>query len=132
MSKWHKIYIEIAHIISSASYANREKVGAVIVKDNRIISYGYNGTPYGFDNECEHDNVTKQEVLHAESNAIAKCAMSNESTKDSTMYLTMSPCFECSKLIIQSGIKAVYYKKQYRNTEGINLLKKAKIKVYEI
>lgn len=122
----------IAELLSSASHANRSKVGAVIVKNKRIISYGYNGTPHGFNNECEYDNMTKAEVLHAESNAIAKCAMSNESTYGATIYITMMPCFECSKLIIQCGIIEVFYKNEYRDTNGVTLLKKAGVKVYDI
>jgi dCMP deaminase len=121
-----------AELISSASHANRKKVGAIIVKDNRIISTGYNGTPSGFDNQCEVNDITKPEVLHAESNAIAKCAKSNESTEGSTMYVTLSPCFNCSKLIIQCGIKQVFYKEDYTNDEGLKLLKKANIYVFKI
>jgi dCMP deaminase len=123
--------MSIAELIGSASYANKKKVGAILVKNGRIISTGYNGTPSGFDNQCEIDGITKKEVLHAESNAITKCAKSNESTQGSTMYITLSPCFECSKLIIQSGINKVYYKEQYRDTDGIKLLKKAGIEIYE-
>jgi dCMP deaminase len=130
--KWQDIYMRIAYEVSSASHAQRKKVGAIIVKENRIISYGYNGTPYGFDNACEEDGVTKKEVLHAESNAITKCAMSNESTKDAYLYTTMSPCYDCAKLIIQSGIKAVYYKEKYADIEGIKLLTKAGIEVNAI
>jgi dCMP deaminase len=124
--KWHKIYMETAEIISSASHANRRKVGAIIVKDNRIISFGYNGTPSGFDNDCEINNITKPEVLHAESNAIAKCAKSNESTNGSAMYITLAPCFECSKLIIQCGITDLYYRYDYKDQNGIKLLKQHK------
>jgi len=131
IDKWNKIYMSIAELIGSASYANKKKVGAILVKNGRIISTGYNGTPSGFDNQCEIDGITKKEVLHAESNAITKCAKSNESTQGSTMYITLSPCFECSKLIIQSGINKVYYKEQYRDTDGIKLLKKAGIEIYE-
>jgi dCMP deaminase len=129
--KWNKIYMGIAELISSASYANRKKVGCILVKNGRIISTGYNGTPSGFENQCEIDGITKKEVLHAESNAITKCAKSNESTQGSTIYITLSPCFECSKLIIQSGINKVYYKEQYIDTSGITLLKKAGIEIYE-
>jgi dCMP deaminase len=121
-----------AELISSASHAKRKKVGAIIVKDNRIISTGYNGTPSGFDNECEINDVTKLEVLHAESNAIAKCAKSNESTEGSIMYVTLAPCFNCSKLIIQCGINQVFYKEDYTNDEGLKLLKKANINVTKI
>ena len=131
-TNWQNIYMNIAYEISTASKAQRKKVGAIIVKDNRIISYGYNGTPYGFDNVCEHNGITKKEVLHAESNAITKCAMSNESTKDSILYTTMSPCYECAKLIIQSGIKSVYYKEQYTDIEGLHVLTKAGIQTHAI
>lgn len=130
--KWDKIYMNIAREISSASHANRKKVGSIIVKDNRIISYGYNGTPYGFDNTCEENGVTKKEVLHAESNAITKCAMSTDSTKGSTMYTTMSPCYNCAKLIIQSGIKEVCYSEEYNDKEAIQLLINAGIEIYAI
>ncbi len=124
--------MNIAREISSASHANRKKVGSIIVKDNRIISYGYNGTPYGFDNTCEENGVTKKEVLHAESNAITKCAMSTDSTKGSTMYTTMSPCYNCAKLIIQSGIKEVCYSEEYNDKEAIQLLINAGIEIYAI
>lgn len=124
-----KFYLSIATEISKASYCTRSKVGAIIVKDDNIISFGYNGTPSGFENVCEIDNETKPEVLHAESNAITKCAKSFYSSKDATMYCTLSPCFECAKLIIQSGIAKVYYLKNYRDLSGIELLKKAKIYV---
>lgn len=130
--KWDKIYMNIAREISTASYATRKKVGSILVKDNRIISYGYNGTPYGFDNTCEEDGVTKKEVLHAESNAITKCAMSTDSTKDSTLYTTMSPCFNCAKLIIQAGIKEVYYEEEYSDKQAITLLTIAGIKIYAV
>ena len=108
------------------------KVGAILVKQNRIISIGYNGTPSGFDNICEIDGLTKMEVLHAESNCISKCARSNENTEGSDMYVTLSPCVECAKLIIQCGISNVYFKYKYRDISGLELLKKAKIKYYEI
>lgn len=129
---WHNTYMGIAELISKHSYAERKKVGAILVKNNTIISIGYNGTPSGFDNICEENNITKQEVLHAESNCISKCAKSTESTKDSIMYVTLSPCFECAKLIIQCGISEVYYKHKYRDISGIQLLKKANINCYEI
>jgi dCMP deaminase len=133
INKWHNTYIQIASTIALHSYANRNKVGAILVKDNRIISMGYNGTPSGFDNNCEDDyNTTKAEVLHAESNCISKCAKSTESSNGSTLYVTLAPCLECSKLIIQCGIKNVYYKEEYRNKEGLILLKKANIYVEKI
>jgi dCMP deaminase len=125
-------YLNIAKEIAKASYCKRAKVGAVIVKDDNIISFGYNGTISGFDNNCECDNVTLKDVLHAESNAIAKCCKSFYSSENSIMYITLSPCFDCAKLIIQSGIKKVVYNQKYTNEEGINLLIKAKIDVIQI
>lgn len=128
----HKSYIQICDIIANESKANRYKVGAILVKDGNIISMGYNGTPNGFDNECEDENGnTKVEVLHAESNAITKCAKSTKSSENSILYCTLSPCVECAKLIIQSGIKEVYFKEFYRDRKGLILLLKANIK-YEI
>lgn len=127
----HNSYMNIAYEIAKRSYAKRLKVGAVLVKDNSIIADGYNGMPYGFDNMCETHNITNVEVLHAESNAIAKIAKSNQSSNDSTLYVTTSPCLECAKLIIQCGIKIVYFDKRYRILDGVDLLVKAKIKVYE-
>jgi dCMP deaminase len=129
---WHNTYIEIAETISKHSKAERKKVGAVLVKNNRIISIGYNGTPSGFDNTCEENGITKKEVIHAESNCITKCARSNESSDGSSLYVTLSPCMECSKLIIQSGIKEVFYKEEYRDTDGIKLLNKANINCIKI
>ena len=127
----HISNMNIAMEIATRSYANRLKVGAVIVKNNSIIADGYNGMPYGFTNICETNNVTNLEVLHAESNAIAKIAKSNQSSENSSLYVTVSPCIECSKLIIQSGITEVYFNTRYRNLDGINLLIKAKINVFE-
>lgn len=128
----HKSYIQICDIIANESKANRYKVGAILVKDGNIISMGYNGTPNGFDNCCEdEDGNTKAEVLHAESNAITKCAKSTKSSENSILYCTLSPCVECAKLIIQSGIKEVYFKEFYRDTKGLILLSKANIK-YQI
>lgn len=133
MSKHDIQYLKIAQIWAENSYAKRLKVGAIIVKDNTIISDGYNGTPRGFENECEDENGnTKQYVLHAEANAITKLAQSNNSSKDATIYTLVSPCVECAKLIIQSGIKRVVYAEEYRLTEGIELLKKAGIEVEKI
>lgn len=132
-----QVFLQVATDISSLSHAVRAKVGAIIVgKDNNIQAYGYNGTPTGFDNqaeiEVEEKLVTKPETLHAESNAIAKIAKSPVSCEGSTLYVTMSPCFECSKLIIQSGIKRVVYEIPYRETSGIDLLKKCNVKVEHI
>ena len=128
----HKMYMNIALEISVMSYANRLKVGAILVKNNSIISYGYNGMPSGFDNICEIDNVTKPEVLHAESNCVMKVCKSTQSSEDAVLYVTHSPCFECAKLIIQAGIKNVYYRNVYRDINGIKLLEKANIKVFKI
>ena len=125
-------FMDFAFLISKNSYAVRKKVGCVIVKNKNIIAIGYNGTPSGFNNECELNGVTKKEVLHAESNAIAKCAVSNNSSKGAIMYTTLSPCYVCAKIIIQSKIKKVFYSEKYRDDKGLKLLKKAKIKTYEI
>lgn len=123
-------YLRMARIWAENSYCERRKVGALVVKDKMIISDGYNGTPSGFENVCEDDNnVTKPYVLHAEANAITKLARSSNNSDGSTLYVTAAPCIECSKLIIQSGIKRVVYAEKYRLEEGINLLKKAKIEV---
>ena len=108
------------------SYCKRRKVGALIVKDKMIISDGYNGTPTGFENICEDDEgYTKWYVLHAEANAIAKVSSSTQSTNGATLYITLSPCKECSKLIFQSGIKRVVYNKKYKDTSGLEFLEKA-------
>jgi len=132
-SKLDEAYLDICKTWSQLSCAKRKKVGCIIVKDGAIISDGYNGTPKGFDNVCEieYDGKlkTKDEVLHAESNAITKLAKSTQSSVGATMYITISPCIDCAKLIIQSGISRVVYKDFYRNDEGIKLLKQAKIKV---
>ena len=127
-----KIYMNIANEISKMSYANRLQVGAILVKDHSIISYGYNGMPYNFPNECETNNITNIEVLHAESNAIAKIAKSPYSSENSSIYVTTSPCIECAKLIIQSGITSVYFDNLYRNIDGLKLLIKANIKVFKL
>ncbi len=123
-------YLKMAHIWSENSYCVRRKVGALIVKDKMIISDGYNGTPSGFENICEDNNgVTKPYVLHAEANAITKIARSGNSSDGATMYVTASPCIECAKLIIQSGIKRVVYSEKYRLEDGLELLKRANIEV---
>ena len=148
-----RAYLNMASTWCGLSRAKRKKVGCLIVKDGAIISDGYNGTPRGFNNDCEitapykgqimiddegdlvegtYKLVTKPEVLHAESNAITKLAKSTQSSDGATMYITISPCVECSKLIIQSGIKRVVYGELYRDDKGINLLKKAKIKVHHV
>lgn len=124
MNKWDKAHMQVAEVYANLSTATRLKVGAVIVKDNRrIISIGYNGMPSGWTNECEYQDsfdgkwITKPEVLHAETNAIAKVARSNESAEGATLYTTHSPCLECAKLIYQSGIKRVVWRTQYK-TDG--------------
>jgi len=123
-----KRYLRMATVWAENSYCKRRQVGVLIVKDKMIISDGYNGTPSGFENICEDENdVTKPYVLHAEANAITKIACSNNNSKDATMYVTASPCIECAKLIIQAGIKRVVYSEKYRITDGIELLKRAKI-----
>jgi dCMP deaminase len=121
-------YLRMSRIWAENSYCQRRQVGALIVKDKMIISDGYNGTPVGFENVCEDDEGhTKSYVLHAEANAITKVAQSNNSSKGATLYVTASPCIECSKLIIQAGIKRVVFGEIYRLTDGIELLKRAKI-----
>ena len=125
-----KRYIRMASIWAENSYCTRRQVGALIVKDKMIISDGYNGTPSGFENICEDNNgVTKPYVLHAEANAITKIARSGNSSDGATMYVTSSPCIECAKLIIQSGIKRVVYSEKYRLEDGLELLKRANIEV---
>ncbi len=123
-------YLEMAGIWAKNSYCQRRQVGALIVKEKMIISDGYNGTPAGFENVCEDDEGnTKPYVLHAEANAITKVAKSNNSSDGSTLYITASPCLECAKLIIQSGVKRVVYADKYRIEDGINLLIRAGIEV---
>jgi dCMP deaminase len=123
MNKLDKVFINIAKETSTLSHCVRSKVGAVLVKDGNIISFGYNGTPSGMDNSCEEDNVTFPHVIHAECNAILKAAKTGNSVDGSTLYLTLSPCLDCSKLILQSAIKRVVYLNEYRNTQGIDFLK---------
>ena len=123
-------YARMAQIWAENSYCVRRKVGALVVKNNMIISDGYNGTPTGFENICEDENnVSKPYVLHAEANAITKLARSSNSSDGATLYVTASPCIECAKLIIQSGIKRVIYTEQYRLTDGVDLLRRAGIEV---
>ena len=126
-------YLKMADIWSQNSYCKRRQVGALLVKDQMIISDGYNGTPSGFENVCEDDdNKTKPYVLHAEANAITKIAKSGNSSDGATLYVTSSPCLECSKLIIQAGIKRVVFTESYRLEDGINLLKRAKIEIKQV
>lgn len=119
-------YLRMAEIWAENSYCKRRQVGAIIVKDKMIISDGFNGTPSGFENVCEdEDGFTKPYVLHAEANALTKVARSNNSSDGATLYVTSSPCLECSKLIIQSGIKRVVYNELYRLSDGLDLLSRA-------
>ena len=123
-------YLRMARIWAENSYCIRRQVGCLVVKEKMIISDGYNGTPSGFENVCEDDNkVTKPYVLHAEANAITKLARSSNNSDGATLYVTASPCIECAKLIIQSGIRRVVYGEQYRLNDGIDLLKRAGIEV---
>lgn len=146
--KFIELYMDWAQRASHLSHARRLHVGAVIVKDDTVISYGYNGMPAGWDNDCEIESVelysglegaihhtvlkTKPEVLHAESNAIAKLARGNNSGVGASIFITHSPCLECAKLIYQSGIQAVYYGQDYRDDSGINFLTKSNIKVTKV
>jgi len=133
MDKFDGKYLEMASIWAQNSYCKRRQVGALIVKDRMIISDGYNGTPSGFENICEDEvGITKPYVLHAEANAITKVAKSGNSSDGATLYVTASPCVECAKLIIQSGIKRVVYMDEYRLNDGIELLKRAGIEVEKI
>lgn len=126
-------YLRMASIWAENSYCVRRKVGAILVKDKMIISDGFNGTPSGFENVCEDDNdTTKPYVLHAEANAITKVARSNNSSEGSTLYITASPCLECAKLIIQSGIKRVVFNELYRISDGIDLLRRAGVEVVQV
>jgi dCMP deaminase len=123
-------YMRMARIWSENSYCERRKVGALLVKNKMIISDGYNGTPSGFENECEDENnQSKAYVLHAEANAISKVARSHNSSDGATLYVTASPCIECAKLIIQAGIKRVIFGEEYRIMDGVELLKRAGIDV---
>ena len=128
-----KRYLRMATIWAENSYCRRRQVGAIIVKDKMIISDGFNGTPSGFENVCEDENdTTKPYVLHAEANAITKVARSGNSSDGATLYVTTSPCIECSKLIIQAGIKRVVFNELYRMHDGINLLKRAGVECVQI
>ena len=140
--KFINAYMDVAERFAQLSSAKRLNVGAIVVKDDRIISIGYNGMPSGWDNECEvcthlddvgnPNLVTKPEVLHAESNAIAKLARSNESGDGASLFITHSPCIECAKLIYQSGIKEVYFGENYRSTNGLDFLKASNINVIQV
>lgn len=131
--KYDKAYLKMALEWSKLSYCKRKQVGALIVKDRMIISDGYNGTPSGFENFCEdEEGYTKWYVLHAEANAILKVAASTQSINNATLYITLSPCKECSKLIHQSGIKRVVYLNQYKDTSGLQFLEKAGVDIEHI
>ena len=134
--KFIDYYMKIAEVTSGLSYAKRLQVGAVIVKDNQILATGYNGMPSGWENVCETvepdgSTKTKPEVLHAETNAIAKVAQSTESSNGATLFCTHAPCIECAKLIYQSGINTVYYRDEYRSDAGINFLKLSGVNVHQ-
>lgn len=146
--KFIKAYMDVAERFAQLSSATRLQVGAIVVKDDRIISIGYNGMPSGWDNCCEekqykidgwlvddegcYDLKTKPEVLHAEANALMKLAGSHESGKDATLFCTHTPCIDCAKLIYQAGITTVYYKNEYRSTQGVDFLKKSNIEVVKV
>lgn len=143
--KFQKLYNNIAHEVAKMSHARRLQVGAVIVKDDRVISMGYNGMPAGWENNCEYKHYkidgflvdddgcyelkTRPEVLHAESNAVSKLAKSNDSGEGADIFITHAPCMECSKLIFQSGIRRVYYSADYRDDSGIKFLKQSGVEV---
>ena len=132
-TKWDKAHIATARVYATLSSATRLQVGAVIVKDNRVVSIGYNGMPTGWDNTCEDENnVTKPEVLHAETNAIAKIASSTESAQDATLYCTHAPCLDCAKLIYQSGIIRVVFDEKYKTDAGLTFLQKCGIIVQKV
>lgn len=146
--KFLSLYCDIAERIAELSYAERLKVGAVIVKDHRILSYGYNGTPSGFENVCEIEipevvdfesrsvtesyKVTKPEVIHAEQNALMKVTRSHDSTEGAVMFVTHSPCVECAKLILQSGITELYFVQRYRNDAGLKVLEAGGISLHHV
>jgi dCMP deaminase len=139
--KFIDLYMDWAHRVSQLSHARRLHVGAVIVKDDTVISYGYNGMPAGWDNDCENENLhedgsvsltTKAEVLHAESNAIAKLARGSNSGRNAAIFVTHAPCLECSKLIYQSGIEHVYYRTAYRDDSGLKFLARSGVEVHEV
>jgi dCMP deaminase len=136
-TKYKQAYMKTAGIFAELSHAQRLHVGAIIVKDNRVISIGYNGMPSGWDNQCEYtqeDGIlkSKPEVLHAETNAIAKLARSTESGLDADLFVTHSPCLDCAKLIYQSGIKRVFYANAYRDNSGIAFLESSGIEVEQV
>jgi dCMP deaminase len=129
--KYDTLYMNIANSFAKMSFAERKKVGAIAVKNGNIIGHGWNGMPSGWTNVCEIDNVTKPEVLHAEMNLISKLAKGTESSEGATVYVTLSPCIECAKLMLQAGIKRVVYQEQYRDKIGIDFLMTSGVEVYE-
>jgi dCMP deaminase len=143
-NKFISLYMDWAKRVSDLSHARRLHVGAVVVKDDSVISYGYNGMPAGWENDCEYEVIveegddystelkTRPEVLHAESNAIAKLARSNNSGKDADIFITHAPCMECAKLIYQSGIRRVFYGENYRDDSGIKFLEKSNIEIIQV
>ena len=132
-TRYDKAYLRLALSWAQLSHCSRKKVGAIIVKDSIIISDGYNGTPAGFDNSCENaEGNTHWYVLHAEANAILKVARSSNNCKDATLYLTHSPCKDCSKLVLQSGITRLVYQEAYKDTSGIDFLKNAGLEVVQL
>jgi dCMP deaminase len=132
MDKKDNMYMDIAIRVSEMSYSTRKKVGAVLVKDNNILSFGWNGMPTGFDNCCEIGDVTNPEVIHAEMNVIAKLAKAGISCNNSTLYITLSPCFDCAKNVYQAGISKVIYLEEYRDTKPIEFLKKCNVEVVKM
>ena len=131
--KYDKLYMDLAIRIADMSHDTDKKVGSIVVKENNILAFGFNGMPSGMPNECkEEDGSTKLEVIHAESNAIAKLAKSNESGDGADPFVTHSPCMECAKLIFQSGIQRVFYGEEYRSMDGINFLTASKITVIHV
>lgn len=131
--RYDKAYLRMAQTWSKLSHCHRKQVGAIIVKDEMIISDGYNGTPAGFDNCCEDDEGSTQwYVLHAEANAILKVAKSTNNCKNATLYLTLSPCKDCSKLVLQAGIRKVVFRDSYKDTEGIDFLRSAGVEIIQI
>tara|TARA_B110000211_G_C13839492_1_gene447231 strand:+ start:266 stop:667 length:402 start_codon:yes stop_codon:yes gene_type:complete len=133
MDKWQKAYMTTAETFGALSSAKRLKVGAIIVRDNRILSIGYNGMPSGWTNICEDDNnATKKEVLHAESNCLMKLARSSESGLGADIYITHAPCMECAKLVYGAGISRVFYRTEYKNTDGTNFLSACNVEVERV
>ena len=131
--RYDQAYLKLAFEWANLSYCQRKKVGAIIVKNRMIISDGYNGAPTGFENNCEdEEGNTKWHILHAEANAILKCATSTQSAEGATLYITLSPCKDCSKLILQAGIKRIVYIDQYKDISGLEFLEKSGIEIHQI